>query len=166
MARKTKTVVIESGRDNGKSFLVTEMPVTKADKWANTALLAMMRGGVDVGGVNFDLIGNTLMPSDVPKIDVSGGMLELARISIAGLGNVTETVGQSLLDQLIEDCVQVVPTGGAARPMLSIDDEIEDLKTLWTLRKEAFILHIDFLADGSSQTQGNKQDCHLKRARL
>ena len=166
MARKTKTVVIESGRDNGKSFLVTEMPVTKADKWANTALLAMMRGGVDVGGVNFDLIGNTLMPSDAPKIDVSGGMLELARISIAGLGNVTETVGQSLLDQLIEDCVQVVPTGGAARPMLSIDDEIEDLKTLWTLRKEAFILHIDFLADGSSQTQGNKQDCHLKRARL
>jgi len=152
MARKTKTVVIESGRDNGKSFLVTEMPVTKADKWANTALLAMMRGGVDVGGVNFDLIGNTLMPSDAPKIDVSGGMLELARISIAGLGNVTETVGQSLLDQLIEDCVQVVPTGGAARPMLSIDDEIEDLKTLWTLRKEAFILHIDLLADGSSQT--------------
>lgn len=152
MARKTKTVVIESGRDQGKSFLVTEMPVTKADKWANTALLAMMRGGVDVGGVNFDLIGNTLMPSDAPKIDLSGGMLELARISIAGLGNVTETVGQSLLDQLIEDCVQVVPTGGAARPMLSIDDEIEDLKTLWTLRKEAFILHIDFLADGSSQT--------------
>lgn len=152
MARKTKTVVIESGRDNGKSFLVTEMPVTKADKWANTALLAMMRGGVDVGGVNFDLISNTLMPSDAPKIDVSGGMLELARISIAGLGNVTEAVGQSLLDQLIEDCVQVVPTGGAARPMLSIDDEIEDLKTLWTLRKEAFILHIDFLADGSSQT--------------
>ncbi len=162
MARKTKTVAIESGRDNGKSFLVTEMPVTKADKWANTALLAMMRGGVDVGGVNFDLIANTLMdqkkelPSgevvSVPKIDVSGGMLELARISIAGLGNVTETVGQSLLDQLIEDCVQVVPTGGAARPMLSIDDEIEDLKTLWTLRKEAFILHIDFLADGSSQT--------------
>ena len=152
MARKTKTVVIESGRDNGKSFLVTEMPVTKADKWANTALLAMMRGGVDVGGVNFDLIGNTLMPSDAPKIDVSGGMLELARISIAGLGNVTETVGQALLDQLIEDCVQIVPTGGSARPMLSIDDEIEDLKTLWTLRKEAFILHIDFLADGSSQT--------------
>ena len=152
MARKTKTVVIESGRDDGKSFLVTEMPVTKADKWANTALLAMMRGGVDVGGVNFGLISNTLMPSDAPKIDPVGGMLELARISIAGLGNVTETVGQSLLDQLIDDCVQVVPTGGAARPMLSIDDEIEDLKTLWTLRKEAFILHIDFLADGSSQT--------------
>ena len=152
MARKTKTVTIESGRDNGKSFLVTEMPVTKADKWANTALLAMMRGGVDVGGVNFGLISNTLMLSDAPKIDVTGGMLELARISIAGLGNVTETVGQALLDQLIEDCVQVVPTGGAARPMLSIDDEIEDLKTLWTLRKEAFILHIDFLADGSSQT--------------
>ena len=48
MARKTKTLVIESGRDQGKSFLITEMPVTRADKWANTALLAMLRGGVDI----------------------------------------------------------------------------------------------------------------------
>ena len=53
-------------------------------------------------------------------------------------------MGQSLLDQLIEDCVQVVPTGGAARPMLSIDDEIEDLKTLWTLRKEALFFTLIF----------------------
>ena len=34
----------------------------------------------------------------------------------------------------------------------TIDEEIEDIKTLWMLRKEAFLLHIDFLADGSSQT--------------
>lgn len=152
MARKTKTLVIESGRDQGKSFLITEMPVTRADKWANTALLAMLRGGVDVGGVNFGLIADTIGVGDAPKIDPMGGMLELARITIAGLGNVTETVGQELLDQLISDCAQVISSGGVVRQMLSIDDEIEDLKTLWTLRKESFLLHIDFLADGSSQT--------------
>ena len=152
MARKTKVVTIDSGRDKGKSFLITEMPVTAADKWANTALLAMLRGGVDVGGVNFPLIMDTLQTGDAPKIDPMGGMLELARVSIAGLGNVTEQIGQDLLDQLIHSCVQVVPSGGAAREMLSIDDEIEDLKTLWVLRKESFVLHIDFLADGSSQT--------------
>lgn len=152
MARKTKTLVIESGRDQGKSFLITEMPVTRADKWANTALLAMLRGGVDVGNVNFGLIADTIGVGDTPKIDPMGGMLELARITIAGLGNVTETVGQELLDQLIDDCAQVISSGGVVRQMLSIDDEIEDLKTLWMLRKESFLLHIDFLADGSSQT--------------
>lgn len=153
MARKTKTLVIESGRDQGKSFLITEMPVTRADKWANTALLAMLRGGVDVSDVNFPLIVDTITSKDdAPKIDPMGGMLELARITIAGLGNVTETVGQELLDQLINDCAQVISSGGVVRQMLSIDDEIEDLKTLWMLRKESFLLHIDFLADGSSQT--------------
>ena len=152
MARKTKTLVIESGRDKGKSFLITEMPVTRADKWANTALLAMLRGGVDVGNVNFGLIADTIGVGDAPKIDPMGGMLELARITIAGLGNVTETVGQELLDQLINDCAQVISSGGVVRQMLSIDDEIEDLKTLWMLRKESLLLHIDFLADGSSQT--------------
>lgn len=158
MARKTKTVVIESGRDQGKSFLITEMAVTAADKWANKALLAMMRGGVDVGNINFGLIADTILKKDergeedtAPKIDPMGGMLEIARISIAGLGNVTEEVGQELLDQLINDCVQVIPTGGSARQMLSIDDEIECPKTLWKLRKESFLLHIDFLAEGSSQ---------------
>lgn len=148
MARKTKVVTIESGRDQGKSFLITEMAVTKADKWANRALLAMMRGGVDVGNINFSSIQATITGQD---IDPMGGMLEIARISIAGLGNVTEEVGQELLDQLINDCVQVIPTGGSARQMLSIDDEIECPKTLWKLRKESFLLHIDFLAEGSSQ---------------
>lgn len=152
MARKTKTLVIDSGRDKGKSFLITEMPVTRADKWANTALLAMLRGGVDVGGVNFGLIADTMGVGGAPKIDPMGGMLEIARVSIAGLGNVTEQVGQDLLEQLINDCVQVISSGGVVRPMLSIDEEIEDIKTLWMLRKEAFLLHIDFLADGSSQT--------------
>ena len=152
MARKTKTITLEKGRDKGKSFLITEMSVTKADKWANTALLAMLRGGVDVGGVNFGLIADTIGVGDAPKIDPMGGMLELARITIAGLGNVTEQVGQELLDQLINDCAQVISSGGVVRQMLSIDDEIEDLKTLWMLRKESLLLHIDFLADGSSQT--------------
>jgi hypothetical protein len=149
MARKIKDVTIDVGRDAGKTFRITEMPVTKADKWANTALLAMMRGGVDLGAVNIGLIGNTL-GNDPQKIDYAGGMLELARVVIAGLGNVTETVGQDLLDQLINECVQALPSGGSVRPFLSVDDEIEDVKTLWILRKESFLLHIDFLAEGSS----------------
>ena len=48
------------------------MPVTRADKWANTALLAMLRGGVDVGGVNFGLIADTMKNDGAPKIDPNG----------------------------------------------------------------------------------------------
>ena len=160
MARKKQTVTIDfKGRDHGKSFQITEMSVNRADKWANTALLAMMRGGVDVGGVDFSLIMNTLDSGDTPKVDVTGGMLELARVSIAGLGNVTEVVGQELLDQLINDCVKIIPTGGSPRTLImpnpdDPDDEtegdVEELKTLWELRKTAFALHVSFLADGSS----------------
>jgi hypothetical protein len=149
MARKHIDFTADFDRDAGKTFRITEMPVTAADKWANTALLAMMRGGVDVGGVNFGAIRDSMTGQ---SIDPTGGMLELARISIAGLGNVTEQVGQDLLDQLINDCVQVIPSGGSPRSLLSIDDEIEEIKTLWQLRKEAFLLHVSFLAAGSSQT--------------
>jgi len=106
-----------------------------------------MRGGVDVGNVNFGAIKSTITGDNV---DPMGGMLELARISIAGLGNVTDEVGQELLDQLIDDCVKVVASSGTVRDMLDIDSEIEDIKTLWTLRKESFLIHISFLAEGSS----------------
>ena len=35
MARKTQTYTIDSGgRDKGKTFLITEMPATKAEDWA------------------------------------------------------------------------------------------------------------------------------------
>lgn len=161
MARKIENLTIsKSNRDNSKTFQIKEMSVNRADKWANTALLAMLRGGVDVGNVNFGLIMDTLGKSGAPKVDPMGGMLELARISIAGLGNVTDVVGQELLDQLVNECVKVVTSNGSVRDLImpdinNPDDEtegdIEELSTLWELRKTAFTLHIDFLADGSSQ---------------
>lgn len=161
MARKVEVVTISSkGRDSGKSFQIKEMAVNRADKWANTALLAMLRGGVDVGNIDFNLVMNTLSKSDAPKVDPMGGMLELARISIAGLGNVTDTVGQELLDQLVNECVKIIPNGGSARSLImpnpdDPDDEtegdIEEISTLWELRKASFMLHIGFLAEGSSQ---------------
>jgi len=42
-----------------------------------------------------------------------------------------------------------VPSDGLARS-LDIESDIEDLKTLFELRKEALLVHIDFLTDGNS----------------
>ena len=137
MARKTKDLVIADGRDKGKTFVITEMSVIDADNWANRALLAMLRGGVDVGNLDFS------------NVNTSGGMLELARVVIAGLGNMQEQIATDLLNELL-DCARIVPSGGIPRDIL-LDSDIESIKTLWQIRKEALMIHIDFLTDGSSQ---------------
>ena len=152
MARKTKTLVIDSGRDEGKSFLITEMPVTRADKWANKALCNLLKAGIDPKAVNVNLLINTIDPSQEVKIDKMGGMLELATLLGRAVGGIPYEILQDLKDELIDECVQIIPSGGSPRQFLSIDDELESLLTLESLRKEALLIHIDFLADGSSQT--------------
>jgi len=158
MARKTRDITIEKGRDQGKTFRIQEMPVSRADKWANVLLASAARGGVDVRSMDFQKMAEVFNINDSAEdaikagrnIDVVGGILELANLSIAAIGNITADVFQASMDELVEACVEVVPSGGKPREMISIDDEIEDLKTLWILRKEAFALHVDFLEQGNS----------------
>ncbi|PIT38694.1 hypothetical protein [Snodgrassella alvi] len=131
MARKTKDITIESGRDAGKSFRITEMPILQADKWAQRALFAIARAGVDTSSIN-----------------MNGGMLEMARLALDVVGKIDPEVGGDLLDELLS-CVQIIPTGGVPRSLV-MDSDIEDIKTLFVLRKEVLALHIDFLKNGNS----------------
>lgn len=152
MARKTKTVTIESGRDQGKSFLITEMPVTKADKWANTALCHMMRAGITINKDQAMLIADSLDPSKEEKIDEFGGMLELAKVIGRSLGGIDPEVLYDLRMELFWSCVKVVSSAGVVREVLDINEELEDPESLALLQKEALTLHIGFLTRGSSQT--------------
>ncbi|NJJ92898.1 MULTISPECIES: hypothetical protein [Proteus] len=129
MSLKTKTITIEKGRDEGKTFVITEMPITKADNWAMRALFAIANGGIDIEGINPNM-----------------GMLGMAQVAIKALSGIKPDVGIPLLDELLE-CVQVIPSGGNARALI-IDSDIKDLSTMFTLRKEALAIHIDFLTQG------------------
>jgi len=60
-----------------------------------------------------------------------------------------EQIATDLLNELL-DCARIVPSGGTPRDIL-LDSDIESIKTLWQIRKEALMIHIDFLTDGSSQ---------------
>lgn len=131
MARKTKDITIESDRDAGKTFRITEMPILQADKWAQRALFAIARAGVDTSSIN-----------------MNGGMLEMARLALDVVGKIDPEVGGDLLDELLS-CVQIIPTGGVPRSLV-MDSDIEDIKTLFVLRKEVLALHIDFLKSGNS----------------
>lgn len=126
MTLKTKTITIDKGRDAGITFKITEMPIAKADKWATRVLLALMSGGVQVP-------------------DASEGMLGIARIALSALKEIPEEKALPLLDELM-DCVEIVTESGATRSVnLSLGD-IQDVTTLWKLRKEVVSLHIDFLS--------------------
>lgn len=131
MALKTKKITIEKGRDAGITFQITEMPIAKADKWATKALLALMSGGFQVPNAN-------------------EGMLGIARVALSALREIPEEKALPLLDELM-DCVEIVTESGATRAVdLSLGD-VQDITTLWLLRKEALSLHIDFLGQGLTQ---------------
>lgn len=132
MALKTKKITIEKGRDKGTTFLITEMPIAKADRWAMRALLAMAAGGITVPSAN-------------------EGMLGIARVALSALKSLPEDKAIPLADELLE-CVQIIPEGGIPRQMDISMNDVRDFSTLWRLRKEVLELHIDFLQGVLTQT--------------
>lgn len=131
MALKTKELIIEKGRDAGTKFLITEMPVAKADRWAMKALVALANGGIEVP-------------------DPQTGMLGMAALAISSLKNLPEEKAIPLLDELLE-CVKIIPEGGVARQLDLAMNDVQDFTTLWLLRKEALLLHVDFLQTANIQ---------------
>ena len=132
MSLKTKTVTIEKGRDKGKKFEITDMPVAKIDNWAMRVLLALAGAGVEVAEAN-------------------EGMMGLAKVAFAALGKVPPAIAIPLMDELLE-CVQFVPNGGSPRPLDLELGDVQDFTSIWILRKEVFNLHIDFLQQEESPT--------------
>jgi hypothetical protein len=134
MARKTKTVVIESeGRDKGKMFHITELPASQSEAWATRALFVMMNCGVEV-------------PDDL----LSAGLAGIAAIGIKSLSRVPYEMAKPLFDEMME-CVAIVPDPkqpavrrgyGGVGPL--IEDDIEEVTTRLILRKAVFDLHLDF----------------------
>lgn len=132
MSLKTKTVTIEKGRDKGKKFEITEMPVAKIDNWAMRVLLALAGAGVEVAEAN-------------------EGMMGLAKVAFAALGKIPPAIAIPLMDELLE-CVQFIPAGGSPRPLDLELGDVQDFTSIWILRKEVFNLHIDFLQQEESPT--------------
>lgn len=141
MARKTATINIDAaGRDNGKVFIITEMSAMAAEEWAGRALFAMMNSGVDI-----------------PENIANAGLAGVAALGIASLTKVSFDAAKPLLDEML-DCVKIQPSPNVVRDL--IGDDIEEVATLLTLRKEVLNLHLSFFTDGalstSAQASGNQ----------
>lgn len=128
MPRHTKSVtVIADGRDNGKTFLITEMPASQAEKWAFRALSALAKAGVDV-------------PEDVAKM----GLPAIATLGIKAVCGMDFAEAEPLMDEMFA-CIQIIPD--MSKPEVRrglIEADIEEVKTRVTLRKEWLALHTGF----------------------
>lgn len=135
MARKTATVKIDAqGRDFGKTFIITELSAFAAEEWAGRALFAMLNAGVEI-------------PDNIAKAGLAG----VAALGIGSLTRMSFDAAKPLLDEMLA-CVQIQPSPKVVRSL--IDDDIEEVATLLTLRKEVLNLHMSFFTSGADSTSG------------
>ncbi len=129
MSRKETTWTATNGRDEGKTFFITEMPARQAHKWATRALFAAINGGATI-------------PDDVAEM----GMAGLAALGIKALSGMKPEQAEPLLDELLT-CVQIIPDPtkpNVKRKLMEEAGDVEEPITYFKLQKEVLALHLDF----------------------
>lgn len=148
MARATANyTVTDEGRDQGKVFVLTEMPASKAESWAMRALLALMSGGVEV-------------PDGVENMS----MATMAEVGIRALSGLTWDVAEPLLAEMFE-CVQMMPDPSKPHIIRAlIEQDIEEVATRLKLRAEVWKLHTGFLKAVAPSISGGSKAAASKKA--
>jgi hypothetical protein len=128
MARKTlQFTVSDEGRDQGKVFLLREMPASHAERWAVRAFLAMAKSGVEL-----------------PDGAMESGFAGLASYGISLIGKLPFGEADALMEEMFQ-CVSIIPN--PANPNITrnlVEDDIEEIATRLKLRVAVFKLHADF----------------------
>lgn len=140
MARKKATVTISAeGRDKGKVFVLTELSAYEAEDWAGRALFALMNAGVEI-------------PDNIAEAGLAG----VAALGIKALTKLPYKSAKPLLDKMMT-CVEIQPSPSDPRVVRAlIADDIEEVATLLTLRKQVLGLHMDFSMAAAPSTSGSK----------
>lgn len=151
--RKEIEITIEDGRDAGKLFRVTEMPVSRLEKWACRALIALF--GAE-------------LPPDVASLAQTSNAMALASGVMRGISGLDWKVAEPLYDELLAQ-IAIIPR--RERPLDTIqicpqnlDAHIEDLSTIFRLRLEVVALSLNFGEGGEGLTSRlfttlAQQDC-------
>jgi hypothetical protein len=127
MRKVQKFTIQDEGRDKGKTFQITELPALEAERWAVHALLAMSRNGVDI-----------------PESALDSGFAALAAMGVNMLGKLKAEDADVLMAKMM-DCVMFASVGNGLQPRPLVESDIEEILTLFRLRKEVLTLHAGFL---------------------
>jgi hypothetical protein len=118
-------------RDAGKTYVLTEMPASRAEKWATRAFTALTTNGVKV-------------PEGISEL----GMAGFALVGFQAFYGVSFAAIEPLMDEMF-DCIQF-KAEKVTRPL--IESDIEEVATRLALRKEVLELHMGFtFADAVSK---------------
>lgn len=141
--RKELTITIDTGRDAGKVFRVTEMPVSRLEKWCARALLALFGAEGDI-------------PPDIARLaETSAGAAVAAAASLLrGLRGLAWEKAEPLYDELLDFIARVPrperPDAVVQLRQENLDAHIEDVATSFRLRLEVVALSLGFSADGGA----------------
>lgn len=139
MARKTENITIpgvrsesRGERDNGKTFVLTEMPAIPGERWATQALSLMSRAG-----------------QQLPSGSEDAGMAGLAVVPMNALPAL-----QALQDPSLDAWWECVKYQHAPKnPLQAIFQgdacQIEEISTVNLLRMKVLEMHIGFFSQGS-----------------
>lgn len=139
MARIVQTFTATIGRDKGKKFLITEMSARAGHAWGTRLLLALLGTGVE--------IDDSIMER---------GLAGVATIAMSAIGKVSPVVAEPLMEELL-DCVQSVQEKGERK---LIDDDFEEIATIFQLQKAVFTLHIEPFISGGLSTSESPKEAH------
>lgn len=127
MRKEIDVVITEEGRDRDKVFHIREMPAYQVEKWALRAVLALGRAG-----------------AEIPEGLQAAGLAGLAYAGLNGIIKLPFEDAEPLLDEMMT-CVTIKPD--PARPEVTRalwPDDIEEIATMFKLRKEVVSLHTGF----------------------
>ncbi|UCL84496.1 hypothetical protein [Pseudomonas sp. HS-18] len=136
MARKTAQFrVSDTGRDQGKVFVITEMPASQAEKWAMRAFLSMAQSGVE-------------LPEGITDLGFAG----IVRMGMNAIAMIPFQQAEPLMDEMM-GCVQMMPNPSnpsIVRPL--VEDDIEEIATRLKIRAQVLSLHSGFSIGGGQST--------------
>ena len=139
--RKTKEITL-TDRGQPKTFRITEMSASKFEWWLVSVGRLLVGCGV-ASAVDFgDITDSSAMQEALARFLITDGL--------KSLGNLDLDKVKPLYDELL-GCAEL-KSGDYYAPVTAetVDGMIEDVKTLFILRKEALMLHIGFLLEGGS----------------
>lgn len=134
MALKQEVVIIDAdGRDKGKVFVIHEFPARRIEKWGARAVLAIAKNGVSV---DFD--------------PATAGMAEFAELALRAIPKLDFADAEPLLDEMMQS-FRIRPD--KRHPEVErelVEDDIEEVATIWVLRKRWIQMHTGFSMPGAN----------------
>ena len=142
MARKKIEITLKDG-ENEWHFEIVKMSAVKLESWIIRAALALTSSGIKVPvGADLKKVGASLIKENI----------------INFIGNLEYDKAMPLLNEMLECCSRVLGNAREKCTLDSVSNYIEDIETLFELRKEAVKLNLGFLREKLDKNSDSQED--------